>query len=97
MKLSRVAGALGAEVTDFDVSAALAKGEGQGIRDLLNEHEVLFFRSQQLKPASRAMARRSSVHSKHTQPMARSIIFLRLCSLKARPRIPRKSRCGIRI
>ena len=51
MKLSRVAGALGAEVTDFDVSAALAKGEGQGIRDLLNEHEVLFFRSQQLKPS----------------------------------------------
>ena len=51
MKLSRVAGALGAEVTDFDVSAALAKGEGQCIRDLLNEHEVLFFRSQQLKPS----------------------------------------------
>ena len=42
MKLSRVAGALGAEVTNFDVGAALANGEGSCIRDWLNEHEVLF-------------------------------------------------------
>ena len=50
MKLSRVAGALGAEVTNFDVGAALANGEGSCIRDWLNEHEVLFFRDQRLKP-----------------------------------------------
>ena len=44
MKVSRVAGALGAEVTDIDVSASLADGSIGIIRDLLNEHEVLFFR-----------------------------------------------------
>ncbi len=43
MKVSRVAGALGAEVSDIDVSASLADGSIGVIRDLLNEHEVLFF------------------------------------------------------
>ena len=50
MKVSRVAGALGAEIQGFDVAGAIAKGEGAIIRELLNEHEVLFFRDQQLQP-----------------------------------------------
>ena len=51
MKVSRVSGALGASVSQFDVSAALADGSIKVIRDLLNEHEVLFFRDQSLSPA----------------------------------------------
>ena len=58
MKVSRVAGALGAEVTDIDVSASLADGSIGVIRDLLNEHEVLFFRDQCIAPSEqRDMAR----------------------------------------
>ena len=51
MKVSRVAGALGAEVTGIDVSASLADGSIGVIRDLLNEHEVLFFRDQCIVPS----------------------------------------------
>ena len=50
MKISRVTGALGAEVTDIDISASLADGSIGVIRDLLNEHEVLFFRDQCIVP-----------------------------------------------
>ena len=58
MKVSRVAGALGAEVTDIDVSASLEDGSIEVIRDLLNEHEVLFFRDQRIVPTEhRDMAR----------------------------------------
>ena len=58
MKVSRVAGALGAEVSDIDVSASLADGSIGVIRDLLNEHEVLFFRDQCIAPSEqRDMAR----------------------------------------
>ena len=58
MKVSRVAGALGAVVTDIDVSASLADGSIAVIRDLLNEHEVLFFRDQCIAPSEqRDMAR----------------------------------------
>ena len=58
MKVSRVAGALGAEVTDIDVSASLVDGSIEVIRDLLNEHEVLFFRDQRIVPTEhRDMAR----------------------------------------
>jgi taurine dioxygenase len=58
MKVSRVAGALGAEVTGIDVSASLADGSLGVIRDLLNEHEVLFFRDQCIAPSEqRDMAR----------------------------------------
>ena len=51
MKVSRVSGALGASVSQLDVRAALADGSMGVIRDLLNEHEVLFFRDQSLSPA----------------------------------------------
>ena len=58
MELSRVAGALGAEVTGFNVGAALASGEGHKIRALLNEHEVLFFVISNSNPVSSEMLRR---------------------------------------
>ena len=51
MRVSRVSGALGASVSQLDVRAALADGSMGVIRDLLNEHEVLFFRDQSLSPA----------------------------------------------
>ena len=51
MKVSRVSGALGGSVSQLDVSAALADGSISVIRELLNEHEVLFLRDQSLSPA----------------------------------------------
>ena len=56
MKVSRVAGALGAEVTDINVSASLADGSIGVIRDLLNEHEVLFFRDQFIAPSEQCLS-----------------------------------------
>ena len=50
MKVSRVSGALGGSVSQLDVSAALADGSINVIRELLNEHEVLFLRDQSLSP-----------------------------------------------
>ena len=51
MKVSRVSGALGGSVSQLDVSSALADGSISAIRELLNEHEVLFLRDQTLSPA----------------------------------------------
>lgn len=52
MKISRVSGALGAEVAEVDVRSLLAGDAGQSLRDLLNEHEVLFFRNQDMSPST---------------------------------------------
>ena len=51
MRVTRVAGALGAEVSELNVREALADGSIRAIRELLNEHEVLFFRDQQIEPS----------------------------------------------
>lgn len=51
MKIARVAGALGAEVTDVDLSSELAPGEVAELRRLWLDHLVLFFRDQPLTPA----------------------------------------------
>ena len=51
MKVTGLSGALGAEITDFDVMAAVSSGAEQNIRDLLNQHEVLCFRDQTVTPA----------------------------------------------
>ncbi|HVL35485.1 MAG TPA: TauD/TfdA family dioxygenase, partial [Burkholderiales bacterium] len=48
MKVRRIAGALGAEILDVDLSARIPADE---IRAALLEHQVIFFRDQALSPA----------------------------------------------
>ena len=51
LKVRRIAGALGAEVTGVDLSRPLAAGEAAALRAAWLEHQVLFFRDQALTPA----------------------------------------------
>ena len=46
MQVKRIAGALGAEIKGVDLGQILTPEISIVIRDLLNEHEVLFFRQQ---------------------------------------------------
>ena len=97
MELSRVAGALGAEVTGFDVGAALASGEGHKIRALLNEHEVLFFRDQQLKPSEQRDVA-ALFGPLQTHPAYGTVDNIpEVMLLESTPRIPQKLRYGTRI
>lgn len=59
MKVARIAGALGAEVLDVDLSKGFS---AESIREAFLEHQVIFFRDQKLDPAqfmafARAMGR----------------------------------------
>ena len=66
MKVQRIAGALGAEILDVDLSKSFSK---EKIREAFLEHQVIFFRDQELDPAQfldfrpRAWASRSSIPS----------------------------------
>ena len=51
MKIQRVAGALGAEVLDVDLSEELSDNAIGAIRSAFAEHQVIFFRDQALTPA----------------------------------------------
>lgn len=46
-----VAGALGAEIQGLDLANELSTDDSQQLRQLLNEHEVIFFRDQDITPA----------------------------------------------
>ena len=46
-----MAGALGAEIHGLDLAQELSGDDYQRIRSLLNEHEVIFFRDQEISPA----------------------------------------------
>ena len=48
MKVQRIAGALGAEILDVDLSKSFSK---EKIREAFLEHQVIFFRDQALDPA----------------------------------------------
>jgi len=97
MKVSRVAGALGAEIQGFDVAGAIAKGEGAIIRELLNEHEVLFFRDQQLQPGDQRDVA-ALFGPLQTHPAYGTVDNIpEVCCSRAHQRIPRKSRYGTRI
>ena len=50
MHVKRVAGALGAEILGINLVDPLAEDMQVEIRQLLNEHEVLFFRDQPIEP-----------------------------------------------
>ena len=51
LDIKPVAGALGVEIHGLDLSRALGAQEHALVRDLLNEHEVIFFRDQDISPA----------------------------------------------
>ena len=50
MQIQRIAGALGAEISEVDLSTSLSDESIQQIRDALLEHLVIFFRDQNLSP-----------------------------------------------
>ena len=50
MKIRRIAGALGAELLDIDLSAPLSNATGAEIRRALLDHCVIFFRDQTITP-----------------------------------------------
>lgn len=50
MHVKRIAGALGAEIHGIDLTQPLTDDLKKAIRDLLNEHEVIFFRDQPIEP-----------------------------------------------
>lgn len=54
LKIRRVAGALGAEIQDVDLSQDLPDSTITAIRAALVEHQVIFFRDQSLPPARQA-------------------------------------------
>ena len=51
LEILPLAGALGAEIKGIDLSTQLGSDDVQRLRDLLNEHEVIFFRDQDITPA----------------------------------------------
>ncbi|MEM1145727.1 MAG: taurine dioxygenase [Pseudomonadota bacterium] len=50
--VSPSAGALGAVIDGIDLNSSLEAPERQQLRDLLNEHEVIFFRDQNIGPSA---------------------------------------------
>ena len=57
LEIKHMAGALGAEIRGLDLSRELDEEDSLRIRKLLNEYEVIFFRDQDISPASqRALA-----------------------------------------
>ena len=51
MKTRKIAGALGAELTDVSLSSELTPERAREIRAALLEHQVIFFRDRPLSPA----------------------------------------------
>jgi taurine dioxygenase len=51
LEITPVAGALGAEIQGLDLARELTTEDGQRLRQLLNEYEVIFFRDQDITPA----------------------------------------------
>ncbi|MDB5851152.1 MAG: taurine dioxygenase, partial [Rhodoferax sp.] len=51
MKITRIAGALGAEISEVDLSTPLSAAQARDIRQVLLDHLVIFFRDQDLAPA----------------------------------------------
>ncbi len=52
LEITRLSAALGAEIRGLDLSRRLEPDTVQTLRELLNEHEVIFFRDQDISPAS---------------------------------------------
>ena len=54
LTIRRTSGALGAEISGVDLSGPLADDTVAAIRQALVEHQVIFFRDQDLTPAQQA-------------------------------------------
>ena len=50
MKVRLLGGALGAEITEIDLTGNVEQSTYRSIRGLLVEHEVIFFRNQNVTP-----------------------------------------------
>jgi taurine dioxygenase len=50
MKIRKIAGALGAELSDVDLASGLDKQQAAQVRQALLEHQVIFLRNQDLTP-----------------------------------------------
>jgi taurine dioxygenase len=50
MKIKKIAGALGAELSNVDLAKGLSLSETQGVRQALLDHQVIFLRHQDLTP-----------------------------------------------
>lgn len=51
MKVQKIAGALGAEISGVDLRAGLSAAQAQDVRQALLDHKVIFLRNQDLTPA----------------------------------------------
>ena len=51
MKIRKIAGALGAEITGIDLAAGVSAELAAAVRQVLLDHQVIFMRNQQLSPA----------------------------------------------
>jgi len=51
MKIRKIAGALGAELSDIDLAAGLSAEQAAAVRQALLDHQVIFFKNQPLTPA----------------------------------------------
>ncbi len=59
IRIKRVAGALGAEISGIDLGADLSEASVRALRQALLDHQVIFFRDQDLTPAAQvALGRR---------------------------------------
>ena len=55
LDIKPMAGALGAEIHGLDLPRPLSAEDTLRLRKLLNEYEVIFFRDQDISPASRKL------------------------------------------
>ena len=51
MKIRKIAGALGAEISGIDLAAGVSAELAAAVRQVLLDHQVIFMRNQQLSPA----------------------------------------------
>ena len=51
MKIRKIAGALGAEISGIDLAAGISADQAGAIRQVLLDHQVIFLRNQRLTPA----------------------------------------------
>src|SRR3546814_15741664 len=51
MKIRKIAGALGAELSEIDLAPGLTAGQAAAVRQALLDHQVIFIKHQNLTPA----------------------------------------------
>lgn len=93
MQVKLMAGALGAEISGIDLTGELDQAAYQSIRELLVEHEVIFFRDQDISPA-RQKALAESFGPLQTHPAYGTVEgFPEITILESTPEKPTKIEC----